>query len=138
MYYRAGWRIRVQKFGSLPPVRNPAKKSIINSSTFTFAVRTTLREDARMADQYAGLESGAALPPGGAGIGESVFRAHILGDDVLLTVKEVAFLVGVSTRQIYCMIHRGTFPAPRKLGALSRWRLGTIRRWLHDDGIRRA
>jgi excisionase family DNA binding protein len=65
-------------------------------------------------------------------------RREILGDDTLLTVGEVAFLVGCSRRQIYAMIHRHTFPGPRKIGALSRWRLGTIKRWLHDDGIRRA
>jgi excisionase family DNA binding protein len=76
----------------------------------------------------------------GAGTRESAFllRAQILGDDRLLTVKEVAELVGVSTRQIYAMIHRHTFPGPRKLGALSHWRLGLVKSWLHDDGIRRA
>jgi excisionase family DNA binding protein len=65
-------------------------------------------------------------------------RREILGDDTLLTVGDVAFLVGCSKRQIYAMIHRHTFPGPRKIGALSRWRLGTIKRWLHDDAIRRA
>jgi excisionase family DNA binding protein len=59
-------------------------------------------------------------------------RRNVLGDDTLLTINEVASLVGVSTRQIYAMIHRRTFPFPRKIGALSRWRLGTVKDWLRQ------
>jgi excisionase family DNA binding protein len=65
-------------------------------------------------------------------------RREILGDDTLLSVGEVALLVGCSKRQIYAMIHRHTFPGPRKIGALSRWRLGIIRNWLRADDLRRC
>jgi predicted DNA-binding transcriptional regulator AlpA len=65
-------------------------------------------------------------------------RHGILGDDTLLDIKEVAQLVGVSPRQIYKMMHRQRFPGPKKLGALSRWRLGVIRQWLRADEMRRC
>jgi excisionase family DNA binding protein len=93
---------------------------------------TLLREGARMNDQIHGLAPELTNSPGVTGISDRAMRAQILGDDVLLTVSEVAALVGVSVRQIYAMIHRRTFPGPRKIGALSRWTLGTVKRWLHD------
>lgn len=83
-----------------------------------------------MTEENRDLADRPADPKGGLGTTSSVLRRQILGDDVLLTVKEVASLVGVSTRQIYAMIHRRTFPFPKKLGALSRWRLGTVKEWV--------
>ena len=93
-----------------------------------------------MTEQLPILATQGTVAPGGTlpTTGSFPAQMQILGDDVLLTVKEVAFLIGVSPRQIYTMIHRKTFPGPRKLGALSRWRLGLVKSWLHDDGIRRA
>jgi excisionase family DNA binding protein len=70
------------------------------------------------------------VPPGDSAISLRALRAQILGEDYLLTIGEVAAIVGISKRQIYHLIHRRTFPTPRKLGALSRWRLGTIREWI--------
>ena len=60
-----------------------------------------------------------------------------LGDDALLTVEDVARVVGCSTRNIYAMIHRKAIPFPIKVGALTRWRLGTIRQWIAGGCSRR-
>ncbi|MGE5191558.1 MAG: helix-turn-helix transcriptional regulator [Deltaproteobacteria bacterium] len=92
-----------------------------------------------MADGHMTERGNGAGAPGGAGAAPFAVRREILGDDALLTVGEVAFLVGCSKRQIYCMIHRKTFPGPtRKLGVLSRWRLGVVRNWLQADDQRRC
>jgi predicted DNA-binding transcriptional regulator AlpA len=87
-----------------------------------------------MADQLTLEAAKMQASADGAGSEPSVIssRFAILGDDLLLTVEQVAGLVGVSKRQIYHMIHRGTFPPPRKLHALSRWPLRIIKDWLRN------
>jgi excisionase family DNA binding protein len=56
----------------------------------------------------------------------------------LLSISEVCSLVGVSRSMIYkCMRERDCpFPAPLKIGALSRWRLDDIVEWACDLKIR--
>lgn len=83
-----------------------------------------------MNEPFSTLAPDRAISLGGVGTISSEARREIMGDDTLLTINEVATLVGVSSRQIYSMIHRRTFPFPRKLGALSRWRLGTVKDWV--------
>ena len=87
-----------------------------------------------MAEQIASETPKMLSASDGTGSEPSVIssRFAILGDDVLLTVEDVSKLVGVSKRQIYHMIHRGTFPPPRKLHALSRWPLRTVKDWLRN------
>ena len=93
-----------------------------------------------MTEQLSSLTVQSAPSAGGIGTREDAdsLRREILGDDVLLRIDQVAFLVGCSQRQIYAMIHRGRFPGPRKLGVLSRWRLGLLKQWLHADELRRC
>ncbi|MFZ5616244.1 MAG: helix-turn-helix transcriptional regulator [Pseudomonadota bacterium] len=52
----------------------------------------------------------------------------------LLSISEVCALIGVSRSMIYkCMRERDCpFPAPLKIGALSRWRLDDIVEWACD------
>lgn len=39
----------------------------------------------------------------------------------LLTVKEVAALVGLGVSTIWCQVKKGNFPAPIKIGGSTRW-----------------
>ena len=61
----------------------------------------------------------------------------LMGDDTLLNVSQVAQIVGCSVRTIYAMIHRRHIPHPLKLSAMTRWRTGTIRRWIQAGCPRR-
>lgn len=46
--------------------------------------------------------------------------------DKFLDIKDVTEMVKRSRASIYRDIKRGTFPAPRKLGGSSRWRLSDV------------
>lgn len=48
----------------------------------------------------------------------------------LLTVQEVARLLGCSTRTVYRLADSGRMPKPVKLGALVRWPREIIERWI--------
>jgi predicted DNA-binding transcriptional regulator AlpA len=55
-------------------------------------------------------------------------------DDGLITRRQVAALLGTTTRTLDQMLSVGKFPRPDvRLGAaggLPRWRMGTYRRWV--------
>ena len=53
--------------------------------------------------------------------------ALLLHDDRLLSVRQLAGLLGVSARTIDNMLERGDLPAPRMVGAHRRWRLADVR-----------
>ena len=48
----------------------------------------------------------------------------------LLPIKAVKGRVGLSEATIYRMLHRGTFPKPRKVGFKSLWRSDEIEAWI--------
>lgn len=50
----------------------------------------------------------------------------------LIGPGEVAELLGCSTRHVYRLVDMGKLPRPRKLGALVRWPLVEIRKWVED------
>lgn len=50
----------------------------------------------------------------------------------LLTVKELARLLGCSPRHIYRMSDGGQMPPPVKLGALVRWNRKVLEAWIAD------
>ncbi len=51
----------------------------------------------------------------------------------LLTVRQVAAMLGCSSRHIYRLADRGAMPRPTKLGdVLVRWNRAEIESWLHD------
>ena len=64
-------------------------------------------------------------------------RVAILGDDTLVSPEEIAALIPCCVRHVYHLLHRRepardkdkAFPFPKKLGGLTRWRLGTFREW---------
>lgn len=52
-------------------------------------------------------------------------------DYLLLRLRTVQLIVGLSSASIYRYIRLGTFPAPIKLGLrASAWRWGDIRAWI--------
>ena len=56
----------------------------------------------------------------------------------LLTVRQVAALLGCSARHVYRLADRGAMPRPTKLGdVLVRWNRSDLQKWL-DDGCPRS
>jgi len=53
-------------------------------------------------------------------------------DDAVVGVEMVARLLSCSTRHVWRLADARAMPSPLRLGALRRWRLGTIRAWLRD------
>ncbi|MCH8829678.1 MAG: helix-turn-helix domain-containing protein [Planctomycetes bacterium] len=51
----------------------------------------------------------------------------------LVDVRQVAELLGCSTRHIYRLADAGKMPRPVKLGALVRWNRATLQEWF-DTG----
>ena len=56
--------------------------------------------------------------------------------DVLLKLAEVSLKVGMKKSAIYDAIAHGTFPAPLKHGATSRWVESEVQAWI--DGLKAA
>ncbi len=54
----------------------------------------------------------------------------------LLTVKEVAALVGLGASTIWFQVKRGNFPAPIKIGGSTRWRRVDVEA-LYSDNIQK-
>jgi prophage regulatory protein len=55
--------------------------------------------------------------------------AHATGD-YLLNVTDLKTKLRISRSKLYEMVADGEFPAPIKLGTLSRWHSTTVNRWL--------
>jgi excisionase family DNA binding protein len=50
----------------------------------------------------------------------------------LITVKELAEMLAISTRHVYRLLDSGQLPKPLKLGAAIRWDSATICNWLES------
>lgn len=50
----------------------------------------------------------------------------------LIGVDKVAELLECSPRHVYRLADSGRLPRPRKIGALVRWSVGEIRKWVED------
>lgn len=56
-----------------------------------------------------------------------------LPDDALVAKDIRRAVTGLGDSQTYALIQQGRFPPPLKLGPrCSRWRMGSLRRWLVD------
>jgi excisionase family DNA binding protein len=51
---------------------------------------------------------------------------------VLFSVRHVAELLGISTRQVYRLSDAGKMPRPIKLGGMVRWLKSELDEWLID------
>lgn len=52
--------------------------------------------------------------------------------DRLLTLAQVKNAVALGHTKIYELISEGRFPAPHKLGSISRWSEAEIGQWIED------
>jgi prophage regulatory protein len=55
-----------------------------------------------------------------------------MSEPVLLTVKEVAEMLGLSERTVYRLADMGKMPRPVKIGAAVRWRRTELDTWIED------
>ena len=55
-----------------------------------------------------------------------------MSEPVLLTVKEVAEMLGLSERTVYRLADMGKMPRPVKIGAAVRWRRSELDTWIED------
>ena len=51
---------------------------------------------------------------------------------VLLNVKEVAEMLGLSERTVYRLADMGNMPRPVKIGAAVRWRRNELDQWIEE------
>ena len=56
----------------------------------------------------------------------------------MLSIEDVAHLVGCSTRTVYRLIDANALPRPRKISRLVRWPSCEIKAWLDRASHRRA
>jgi excisionase family DNA binding protein len=55
-----------------------------------------------------------------------------MSEPVLLTVKEVAEMLGLSERTVYRLADVAKMPRPVKIGAAVRWRKKELDTWIED------
>ena len=60
----------------------------------------------------------------------AVFQAAAAPRQPLLTVKDIAALLGCTTRTVWRLRDSGGMPQPLKAGAMVRWRSEDIERWI--------
>ncbi len=53
-------------------------------------------------------------------------------DKLLLSVKEMAAILSMSTRNIYRLSDEGRMPKPVRIGGSTRWRRADIEKWVAD------
>ena len=70
------------------------------------------------------MQSVSSIAPGGHDAGPDTAQAE------LLSVRGVAKLLGCSERHAFRLASAGRMPAPRKLGALTRWSRAELQQWI--------
>lgn len=60
-----------------------------------------------------------------------------MGDDILLSMKDITAHSGLSDKHYYSLIARGLFPRPLKIGRSSRWRKSDYEAWLNERDTNR-
>ncbi|MCH0769509.1 AlpA family phage regulatory protein [Klebsiella pneumoniae] len=60
-----------------------------------------------------------------------------MGDDILLSMKDITAHSGLSDKHYYSLIARGLFPRPLKIGRSSRWRKSDYEVWLNERDTNR-
>lgn len=62
---------------------------------------------------------------------------YAMGDDILLSMKDITAHSGLSDKHYYSLINRGLFPRPLKIGRSSRWRKNDYEMWLNERDTNR-
>lgn len=60
-----------------------------------------------------------------------------MGDDILLSMKDITAHSGLSDKHYYSLIARDLFPRPLKIGRSSRWRKSDYEAWLNERDTNR-
>lgn len=55
-----------------------------------------------------------------------------MGDNILLSMKDITAHSHLSDKYFYALIKRGLFPRPMKIGRASRWRKNDYEMWLNE------
>lgn len=61
-----------------------------------------------------------------------------MGANILLSMKDITAHSNLSDKHFYCLIKRGLFPRPLKLGRSSRWRKSDYEAWLNERDTNRT
>lgn len=78
-------------------------------------------------DQHENMQSGTPQPD----YVESR-TSGAMGDNILLSMKDITAHSGLSDKHYYSLISRGLFPRPIKIGRASRWRKKDYETWLNE------
>lgn len=77
--------------------------------------------------RYENIQIGTPLPP------DVEKRTRFaMGDDILLSMKDITAHSGLSDKLYFSLIKRGLFPRPLKIGRSSRWRRSDYEAWLNE------
>lgn len=79
------------------------------------------------ANRHENVQIGTPLPPDA-----EKRTCFAMGDDILLSMKDITAHSGLSDKQYYSLISRGLFPRPLKIGRSSRWRKSDYEAWLNE------
>lgn len=60
-----------------------------------------------------------------------------MGDDILLSMKDITAHSGLSDKYYYSLIARNLFPRPLKMGRSNRWRKSDYEAWLNERDTNR-
>ena len=56
---------------------------------------------------------------------------HVL-EPVMITARQLAILLQVSTRQVWRMLSAGRVPQPVRVGGIVRWRMAEVENWIAE------
>jgi excisionase family DNA binding protein len=69
----------------------------------------------------------------GRNVGGKPAPCECAAKPLLLTVGDVAELLGCSTRNVYRLADSGRMPRPLRIGGMVRWPRATIEAWIADN-----
>ena len=73
------------------------------------------------------IQTGTPLPPD-----VEKRTCFAMGDNILLSMKDITAHSGLSDKHYYSLIARGLFPRPLKIVRSSRWRKSDYEAWLKE------
>ena len=62
----------------------------------------------------------------------SITRANEAIEPVMITARQLAVLLQVSTRQVWRMLSAGRVPTPIRVGGIVRWRMAEVENWIAE------
>ena len=62
----------------------------------------------------------------------TIIRANEAIEPVMITARQLAVLLQVSTRQVWRMLSAGRVPKPIRVGGIVRWRMAEVENWIAE------